>query len=157
MNTKTLEPLLAEHPFFADFDPEYLELIAGCASNVKFNAGEKIFQEGDNAEHFYLLRFGKVAIEVFAPGKGTITIQTLHEGDVMGWSWLLPPFRRHHDARALELTRALAFDGTCLRRKCDDDPRLGYQLMRHFTQVIVNRLNGTQLQLIDLYGESNNA
>lgn len=149
---KGVDSLLAEHPFFAGLDPAYLELIAGCASNVRFEAGQQVFEEGEPAEGFFLLRFGRVSVELFAPGKGSIALQTLEEGDVLGWSWLLPPYRWHHDARAVELTRALAFEGDCLRRKCGEDPRLGYELMSRFAQVIVKRLQSAQLQLMDVYG-----
>ncbi|MEM9553581.1 MAG: cyclic nucleotide-binding domain-containing protein [Acidobacteriota bacterium] len=152
MSIKTLETLLTDHPFFAEFRPEDLTLIAGCGANVKFAAGESVFREGEPANHFYLLRYGRVAVEVFSPGKGPVTIQTLHEGEVLGWSWLVPPYRWRHDARALELTRAFSFDGTCLRRKCDEDPPLGYRLMRRFSQVIAERLGNAQMQLMDLYG-----
>ena len=157
MSVKTIDALLEEHAFFSDFDSGHLGLIAGCASNVKFSAGEQIFREGESADRFFLLRYGAVAVEMFAPGKGPITIQTLHEGDVLGWSWLLPPYRWRHDARAIELTRAFAFEGTCLRRKCEDDPRFGYQLMRHFAGVISERLANAQLQLVDLYGGARRA
>lgn len=157
MSIHDLAPLLAENPFFADFDPGYLELIAGCASNVKFGAGESIFRDGRPADRFYLVRFGRVAVEVFAPGKGPVTIQTLEEGDVLGWSWLIPPFTWRHDARALELTRALAFEGECLRKKCEEDPRFGYQLMGHFARVIAERLHNAQVQLMDLYGDAESA
>ena len=153
MSVKTLETLLEEHAFFSDFEAADLKLIAGCSSNVKFSAGEQIFREGEAADRFYVLRYGRVAVEVFAPGKGMVTIQTLHEGDVLGWSWLLPPYRWRHDAKALELTRAFSFDGTCLRRKCDDDPRFGYLVMRHCSGVISERLHSAQTQLMDLYGE----
>lgn len=148
----TLRPLLAEHPFFAGLAPEYLDLITGCASNVRFNAGEPIFREGTEADRFFLIRYGRAAVEIFVPGKGPVTIQSVHQGDILGWSWLIPPYRWHHDARALELVRALAFDGECLRKKCDSDPRLGYELMRRFAQVIVERLQSTQVQLLDVYG-----
>ena len=157
MNVKNLEALLEEHAFFSDFNSQDLKLIAGCSSNVKFSAGEQIFREGEAADQFYVLRYGRVAVEVFAPGKGPVTIQTLHEGDVLGWSWLLPPYRWRHDAKALELTRAFAFDGTCLRRKCDRDPRFGYQLMRHCAGVISARLHSAQAQLMDFYGEAGSA
>lgn len=152
MSIHDLAPLLRENPFFSDFDSDYLELIAGCASNVKFAAGEVIFREGERVDRFFLLRYGGAAVEVFAPGKGSVTIQTLHPGDILGWSWLIPPYESHHDARAVELTRAVAFDGTCLRDKCEKDPRLGYQLMSHFVRVIVERLQGAQMQLMDFYG-----
>lgn len=149
-----LEPLLAEHPFFAGLAPEHIRLIAGCASNVRFDAGEHICREGTKADRFYLVRFGRVALETFAPGRGNLTIQTLGEGEVLGWAWLFPPYHWHYDARALDLTRALAFDGACLRGKCDEDPRLGYDLMKRFAQVIVERLRSTRLQLLDVYGDA---
>ena len=157
MSIRDLQHLLAEHPFFNDFTAEEIDFLVSCASNVKFEAGEQVFRQGESAEHFYLLRFGKVAVEVFMPGRGAITLQTLHAGDVLGWSWLVPPYRCHHDARALELTRALAFDGGCLRKKCDKDARLGYKLMGHVAQLIVERLQGAQVQLMDLYGEKHRA
>lgn len=154
MSVHAIDSLLAQHPFFAGLDPAYLELIAGCASNVRFEAGEVIFQEGDAADRFYLLRFGRVKLEIFSPAMGAVAVETVGEGDVLGFSWLLPPYRWHHDARAVELTRALAFDGECLRGKCEHDPRLGYELMQRFAQVIVRRLRGAELQLLDLYGHA---
>ncbi len=78
--------------------------------------------------------------------------QTVAEGDVLGWSWLFPPYRWVFDAQALELTRALVFDGTCLRGKCEDDHNLGYELMKRFAHVVVQRLQATRLQLLDVYG-----
>ncbi len=149
---RTLESLLAEHPFFKGLDPRYLELLAGCASNVRFNAGEFIFREGGEANQFYLIRHGKVALEVFVPERGPVTIQTIDAGDVLGWSWLFPPYRWHFDARAVELTRAIAFDGQCLRTKCDEDHDLGYELMKRFARIITERLQATRLQLLDVYG-----
>ena len=149
---RTLASVLAEHPFFAGLEPRYLELLAGCASNVRFNAGEFVFREGEAANQFYLIRHGKVALEIFVPERGPVTIQTIDAGDVLGWSWLFPPYRWHFDARAMELTRAIAFDGQCLRSKCDEDHDLGYELMRRFARIITERLQATRLQLLDVYG-----
>lgn len=147
-----LTKLLAEQAFFRDIAPKDLELLAGCASNAAFREGEMLFQEGQAADTFFLIRYGRVGIEVFTPSAGPVTIQTLGEGEVVGWSWLFPPYRWQHDARALDLTRALAFDGACLRGKCDEDPRLGYELMKRFSHVIADRLNNARLQLLDVYG-----
>lgn len=149
---QTLESILAEHPFLKGLDPHHLQLIAGCASNVRFDAGRLIFREGEEADQFYIIRRGKVALEVFVPGRGSITIQTIGEGDVLGWSWLFPPYHWHFDARALELTRAIAFDGKCLRTKCEDDHDLGYELVKRFTHIVMQRLQATRLQLLDVYG-----
>ena len=89
----TLEPVLAKHPFFQGLEPEYLKLIVGCAANVLFQPGQVIFRADDEVDRFYLIRRGHVAIELYAPPRGTITIQTLGEGDILGWSWLIPPHR----------------------------------------------------------------
>lgn len=147
-----LDRLLAEHPFFQGLDPRYIQLIAGCARNVTFKTGEFIFREGDPATHFWLIRTGKVSLEIFAPGRGPIMIETLGDGDVMGWSWAVPPYRKQYDARALELTRALEFDALCIRGKCDEEPKLGYELFKRFSQIIGQRLQATRLRLIDIYG-----
>lgn len=148
----TLEPILAEHPFFRGLAPEYLKLVTGCASNVVFQAGEQIYQTGEEANAFYMIRQGKVAVEAFAPGRGSITVETLSEGDILGWSWLFPPYRYHFGARAIELTRTIALDGKCLRGKCDADHSLGYELLKRVADVITQRLQAARLQLMDVYG-----
>ena len=151
MENQSLERILAEHPFFKDLSHAHLATLVGCASNVKFDAGSFLVREGQSADRFFLLRFGRVALEVFAPSRGPVAIEAVDAGDVLGWSWLFPPYKWHFDARALTLVRALAIDGTCLRRKCEDDAVLGRELFRRFAQVAVHRLEATQLQLLDLY------
>jgi CRP/FNR family transcriptional regulator, cyclic AMP receptor protein len=123
----------------------------GCASNVRFNPGEFIFRAGQEANHFYVVRSGRVSVETFAPQRGAITIETVGDGELLGWSWLIPPFEWHFDARALNLTRAVALDARCLRNKCDADTALGYELLKRFSQVMEQRLEATRLQLLDLY------
>ena len=147
-----LDRQLAEHPFFKDLDPRYIQLIAGCASEATFKAGDFIFREGDLATHFWLIRQGKVSLEIFAPGRGPIMIETLSDGDVMGWSWIVEPFKKQYDARALELTRVLVFDAMCIRGKCEEEPKLGYELFKRFSKIIGGRLQATRMRLIDLYG-----
>ncbi len=148
----TLQTILAQHPFFKDLQPEYLELITGCATNVRFDVDSYIFHEGEEAHHFYLVRAGTVALEVPTPDRGPMTIQTLGEGELIGWSWLVPPYTWHFDARVLELTRAIALDATCLRKKCEADHNLGYELLKRLTVMIEERLQATQHQLLDVYG-----
>ena len=148
---RDIEQLVSEHPFFAGMRPEWLTLVAGCGRNVGFKAGDLLARAGQPSEAFYALRHGRVALEVHAPGKGALTIQTLQAGDILGWSWLFPPHRWDVDARALEDLRAVAFDCVCLRGKCDADPAFGYDFMRRFAQVFVKRLEATRLQLLDVY------
>jgi len=149
---ETLERILAQHPFFKDLGGEYLQLVTGCASNVRFEADQVIFREGEEANQFYLLREGRVALQLFSPERGPLTIETLSEGDILGWSWLIPPYNWHFTAKSLDLTRAIALDGKCLRRKCEEDHNLGYELLKQFASVIEQRLESTRLQLLDLYG-----
>ena len=149
---ENLQPILTQHPFFRDLREDHLSLITGCASNVRFDAGSFIFREGEEAQKFYLVRQGRVGIEIVGPDRGPITIQTLSDGDILGWSWLIPPYEWHFDARAIELTRALALDAKCLRTKCESDHHLGYELLKRFSSVMEQRMQATVLQLLDLYG-----
>ncbi len=149
---QTLEPILAKHPFFEGLEPKYLQLITGCASNVRFEAGTYIFHEGEAASHFSIIRQGKVALETFAASRGPITIETIEAGEVLGWSWLFPPYRWHFDARVVEPARAIVLDGVCLRTKGETDHDLGYELVKRVAQIMMQRLQATRLQLLDVYG-----
>jgi CRP/FNR family transcriptional regulator, cyclic AMP receptor protein len=147
-----LERVVREHPFFNGLPEETIELVAGCARNVRFDAQQHIFRMGDAADEFYLIRHGRVALELSAPGCGTRTFETMGEGELVGLACLIPPFRRTSDARALELVRAIGMDAKCLRTKCDADHSLGYEVMRRFAPVLVERLYATRLQMLDVYG-----
>lgn len=153
MTTQTLEPIIAEHPFFRGLSSDDIQLLTGCASNVVFKAGETICREGDPANQFFVLRQGKVALEVHTPERGAVVLQTIGAGEILGWSWLIPPYQWRFDARAMELTRAIALDGECLRNKCEANPRLGYELLKRVAAVFAERLLATRLQLLDVYGQ----
>jgi CRP/FNR family transcriptional regulator, cyclic AMP receptor protein len=148
---ETLEAILAKHPFFDRLEQRHLDLLVGCASNVRFDAGQFILREGEEANHFYLIRHGKVALEIFAGHRGPITVETLEDGDIVGWSWLFPPYRWRFDARAVDITRAIALDGKCLRTKSEQDHDLGYELLKRFARIVEERLQATRLQLLDVY------
>lgn len=148
-----LEQILGRHPFFAGFAAEHSQLVAGCARNHRFDAGEYLLREGEPANEFFLIRHGKVALEIIEPGRAPIVFSVLGEGDIVGASWLVPPYRWSFDARAVELTRAIGIDAACLRGKCDADHDLGYEMMRRFLPVLVKRLQATRLQILDVYGK----
>ena len=149
---ETLEPVIAQHPFLQGLEAHYVKLIVGCASNVRFKAGQFLFREGQEANQFYMIRQGKVALQISTPQRVTIILQTVGEGEILGWSWLIPPYRWRFDARAMELTRAIDLDGKCLRTKSEEDHNLGYELLKRFSKVIAEGLEATRLQLLDLYG-----
>jgi CRP/FNR family transcriptional regulator, cyclic AMP receptor protein len=148
---ETLERIIAEHPFFADLDAQYTDLLIGCASNVRFDPGVYILKEGEEANAFFLIRHGRVAVEIYAPQRKPTIIETLGEGEILGWSWLLPPYHWRFHARAVEPMRAIALDGKCLRTKCEENHDLGYELLKRFAKIIERRLEAVQLQLVDVY------
>ena len=149
---RTIAETLPESQFFAGLDPDALDLIAGCGTNVTFDRGQFLFREGQPASTFFLVRRGRVALELHGPATGTIVVDTADPGEVVGWSWLVPPHQWLFDARAVEPTGAVAFDGVCLRGKCDADPRLGYALLQRVAHVMYDRLGAARVRLLDMYG-----
>jgi CRP-like cAMP-binding protein len=149
----TLEELLQQHPFFAGARPALIGLVAGCARNHVFHASEYLFHDGEPADEFFLIRHGKVAVEIDAPGRPPVILETLSVGEFVGASWLIPPYRWAFDARAVELTRATGIDAACLRGKCEVDHDLGYEMMKRFLPALVKRLHATRLQVLDVYGK----
>jgi CRP-like cAMP-binding protein len=147
----TVEQLLAEHPFFLGLKPEHVNLLSGCATLSRVEGGEFLFREGEVARSFYVVRHGSIAVASITPHEGLVVIQTVSDGDVLGWSWLLPPFRWHFGAYAIEPTSLVALDATCVRKKCEGDAKFGYQIMRRFAQVMASRLEATHLQLMNVY------
>jgi len=152
MKVESLERIIREHRFFVGLEEAHGRLVCGCASNVRFEAGQYLFREGGPADRFYLLRHGRVALELTAPGRGSISFRTVHEGEIVGVPWLIPPYRWTYDARALERVRAIAIDAACLRRKCEEDHDLGYAMMKRFVPALVQQLQATQMQILDVYG-----
>jgi CRP-like cAMP-binding protein len=128
------------------------QLAATCATERSVEAGERLCREGDAATEFFEIRSGVVALEIVVPGRDALLIETLHDGDLLGWSWLYEPHRWQFDARATSPCDLRVFDGACVRAACDADPALGYAFMQRFAAVMVERLQATRLQLLDVYG-----
>ncbi|MGD9896821.1 MAG: cyclic nucleotide-binding domain-containing protein [Candidatus Methylacidiphilaceae bacterium] len=145
---------LAKHPFFAGMEPALVELLAECAREFAFPAGQFLLREGEPADRFFLLECGTVALELHRPGSDPLVLDTLHEGEVVGTSWVIPPYRWSSDARAVDPVRAIAVDARCLRGKSESDPKLGYELLKRFLPLFVERLEAVRLQLLDVYGKA---
>ena len=149
-----LETIIRDHPLFKDLRDATIKYIAECGTNVVFEAGTVIAREGEEANAFYLIRDGKVAIQVSTPNQGPVTLQTVGANDIIGWSWLFPPYLWCYDIKAIKKTRVIALDGRCLRNKCEKDHDLGYRLMKRFSQLIAHRLQATRMQVLDVYNPS---
>src|SRR6266480_2573975 len=145
----SLPGLVAEHPFLQGMTPEHLAILTECAMFAEFKKGEVIFREGDPANRFFLIRSGRVELEAKVPERDHMLIQTIGPGDVLGWSWLFPPYYWHLDARAVEPTSAIFFYGTRLRERCERDHDLGYSLMKRMAAIVIQRLQATRRQVIN--------
>lgn len=150
MTLENVASTLREHPFLEGFAQEHIDRLAAMASEVRFGKGELIFRESDESSFFYLLVGGKVALETNAPGR-IIRIVTLGPGEELGWSSVTPKHSKRFQARSLEETQALAFDGVRLQYACEQDCRFGYTLMTAMLRVVAQRLQSTRLQLLDMY------
>lgn len=150
---ETLAPVLAAHPFLQGLSPRHLEIVGECASRENFNAGQFLFREQDEATKFYLINHGRVAVEIYSARRGPINVQTLREGEAVGWLWFGKPYHWHFDARAVQLTRAVALNVDALMQKCEEDHQLGYALMKSYAHLLAVQFRVTILQLVDMYGK----
>lgn len=147
-----LERIVLQHPFLKGLEAQLGSTISGCARNLRFETGVYLLREGEPSNEFFLIRAGRVALEIAAPGQPHGVFGTLGEGEIVGISWLAPPYRWTFDARAMEPVRAIGIDARCLRAKCDSDSHLGYELMKRLAATLVGRLHATRLQMLDVYG-----
>lgn len=154
---RTIFDTICAHAFFAGLPAEDLELIAGCGRNQLFQPDQYLAREGEAADTFFVVRRGSIAVELQVPGQGGRILQTLHGGDIAGWSWIFPPYRWSIDLRAVEPVAVVEFDGRCLRGKCEQTPALGYRLMKRFAEIMSERVQVTRFQLLDLYGHRERA
>lgn len=142
---------VAAHPFLIGMSEHHIKLLADCAMETHFEPGQWIFREGESANRFYLIEEGEVALESSALGDQPVTIETIASGDLLGWSWLFPPYVWHFGARCLKRTSALFFYGTILREYCEKDHALGYELFRRMSEVMTHRLQAARARLLKSY------
>ena len=143
--------LVSDFPVLAQLSPGELTQLSAAARLVRFDARERVFSEGQQAEGCWLIHDGRVALDVFIPGRGLVVVQTLGAGDVLGWSWLVPPYRWHFGASATEATSATLLDTAQLRALADADSGFGYALSRTLFEAMLHRLQATRARLLDLY------
>jgi CRP-like cAMP-binding protein len=152
MTDEDIAVLVASHPLLAGLPGDMASLVTGCARNVAVATGKHLLVEGEPADALYLLRRGRVSLEVQVPGQEPLALDILGPGAVVGWSWLFPPYRWRFDARAIEPVGAIVVDAGCFRAKLESDPTFGYALVMRFASIMLDRLQATRLRLLDLYG-----
>lgn len=151
MTRETLDRAVAAHPFLLAMSEHHIRLLADCAMQTHFETDQIIFRQGETANRFYLVEKGKVALEATASGDEAVTIDVIAGGDLLGWSWLFPPYVWHFSARAIEPTSALFFYGTVLREYCEKDATLGFELFRRMSEVMTRRLQSARAKLLKAY------
>lgn len=147
----SVEQLLYDHPFLSGLKPEHMKLLGEGASLQRYEEDEYLFHEHEDAEHFFLIMEGGVALKIQMPPLGPVPIETIHAGQALGWSWLVPPYKWHFDARAFSPVSAVVLKADRLRRLFDDMPELGYVMLQRINRVLAERLQATRLQLMDVY------
>lgn len=149
---ESLKKSLESNPVFKVLQTKHLDFLAAHMKEENFKTGKFLFKTGEPAEEFYLVVKGKVALEVYSPPKGPLTILTVGTHNILGWSWLYPPYTWHFDAKALSDTIVYTFDAIKIRQECRKDYEFGYLLTNCFGQIMMQRLAATRLQLLDVFG-----
>lgn len=143
---------LEQHCFTRDLPPSVREAVAQQSRLLDFPAGTWLFREGSPAQEFHLVVTGRVAISMHAPGAGEQVVDTVEACETVGWSWLVPPYRWFFDARAVTDVTAVTVDAAALRARAEDDPAVGYALLRQVNAVMLARLQAARVRLADIYG-----
>lgn len=149
MSTEKTEEILSGMPFFDGLDPDFVKFLADCARSRQVEGNQALFRQGDPASQFFLLRTGSVSIEIPAIAGPTLQVQRLGPGKILGWSWLLPPYKWSFQARAEQDSEVLEFDGRAILERCEEDPRFGYELIKRFSGLMAERLDAAHRKMMD--------
>ena len=145
---------LAAHPFLHGMSRDQLSVLAEAARAVSFPARYRLFEDGGKAARFWLIQSGHVSLDLHVPGEGPVVIETIGIGELLGWSWLFPPYQWAFGAVAATAVQAFEFDAPVVRERCAADHELGYELDRRITRVLAERLQATRIRLIARSGYS---
>ncbi|MDH3389111.1 MAG: cyclic nucleotide-binding domain-containing protein [Gammaproteobacteria bacterium] len=149
MSKQAIERYLSSHKFFSGLDDASMKFLLNSVTELQVKEGEVLFQQGKPADKFYLLREGQVCIQVPAIMGPTLDIQTLGKDEILGWSWLIAPYRWHFQARAQEDSNLLEFDGKSILVHCEEDPGFGYELLKRFAALMSERLDAARQNMMD--------
>ncbi len=145
----SIKDYLSSHAFFSGLNDDFIEFLADSATKMRIKDGESLFKQGERADKFYLLRSGQISIQVPALMGPTLDIQTLGEDQILGWSWLISPYRWSFQARAVEDSEVIEFDGSAILERCEKDPAFGYELFKRFAALMSERLDAARQKMMD--------
>lgn len=148
---RPIDDIIARHEFFKDFRPDHLELLQSCAEEKRFNRDQYLLRQGQGAERFFLIRKGEVHLELVSPEGRRISMQVLGPGDIVGWSWMVPPYKWSFDAQAVETTIAIVFDGAALRKRCEKDFEFASRIQGKICEALTRRLVAACEQILELH------
>ena len=149
MSKQPIEDYLSSHAFFHELDDRFLKILSNSSAVLEIKKGDILFHQGECADKFYLLRNGQVSVQVPALVGPTLEIQALSKDEILGWSWLIPPYRWHFQARAVEDSELLEFDGSAILVHCEEDPKFGYELLKRFAELMSERLDAARQKMMD--------
>ncbi|HKJ95539.1 MAG TPA: cyclic nucleotide-binding domain-containing protein [Gammaproteobacteria bacterium] len=149
MAEKSPAKLMSSHPFFDELDAADIDYLAARATRKHLKRGGVLFHHGEPADRFFLLLSGAITIEIPAIEGPSLEVQHLGEGKILGWSWLIAPYRWSFQARADEDTELLEFDGKAVRERCESDPRFGYEILKRFSSLMSDRLEASRTKMME--------
>ena len=141
------------HDFFKNLPNDFIEELIQIAHLKSYKAGEYIFKEGGKAEHFFIILSGQINLELHAPSQKPIIVQSLKGEEILGWSWMYPPYEWTYDAHAVRDGQMFMIEGKALSELCEKNPECGYRLMHKFSEMMIQRLKSARIQLLDLFGD----
>ena len=149
MSNQSITEYLSAHEFFSEFSDDSLKFLCECSSTREIKKGQILFLQGEHADKFYVVRSGRISIQMPAIMGPTLEIQTVDEDQVLGWSWLISPYRWNFQTKAEEDSELLQFDGTAILARCEQEPKFGYELLKKFAGLMSVRLNAARLKMMD--------
>lgn len=148
MNDQSIAEYLSSHEFFFGLNDNFLQFLCECASEFAIKKGQILFQQGENADKFYIVRSGRISIQIPAIIGPNLEIQTLGKDQVLGWSWLIPPFKWNFQAMPEEDSELIMFDGATILERCEQEPRFGYELLKKFSALMSIRLDAARQKMM---------
>ena len=149
MSNQSITEYLSAHEFFCGFSDDVLKFLWECSSTREIKKGQILFRQGEHADKFYVVRSGRISIQMPAIMGPNLEIQAVDEDQVLGWSWLISPYQWNFQTKAEEDSELLQFDGVAILARCEQEPKFGYELLKKFAGLMSVRLNAARLKMMD--------